>query len=152
MPKVRIRLRTVMIVLALLTPLAYLVAIPAWRYYSLSPADRVIVDALEQRHDMPFANGAPLQDVIKHIRSCSIASRPPLGVPIYVEPIALNATPYTLNTPVQISSKGAKLKTSLEEVLKPLGLEYQIKNGLLIITSEKAVKLQQAAEAKQAGR
>jgi hypothetical protein len=146
------RLRTLMIAVAVLTPLVYLVVIPAWRYYSLSPADRAIVDALGQRHDMPFAEGETLEEILKYIKTRSVVAHRPHGIPIYVDPFGLDETGKTMQTPVQISSKGATLNTSLKQILTPLGLAYQVKDGLLTITSEKAIKLQQTAEAKQDGR
>jgi hypothetical protein len=154
--RMRLHLRTMMILVAVLTLLSYLFVLPICRYYALSPADRAIVDTLERRVDMPFGNGATLSDVLKHI---IVSSRPPKpkgvalppGVPIYVEPIALDAAHVTMQKSVHISSKGAKLRTSLVQVLQPLGLDYQVKDGLLVITSEKAVKLQQDDQAKQPG-
>lgn len=132
-------MRTVMIAVAILTPLAYLVVVPLWRYYSLPAKDRAVLAALEARLDMPFGDPTPLEGVLKYLKMNSKTKLLPSGIPIYVDPVGLNEAEKNMQSPVRIQTKGARLKTSLKTVLNSLGLDYTVKDGLLVITSKESL-------------
>ena len=91
--------------------------------------------ALEQPVSIHFADETPLQDVVKFIKS---ATRGPdgKGIPIYVDPIGLQESDKTMMSTVRgIDLEGVPLKTCLQLCLKQLDLRYEIRDGLLRITS-----------------
>jgi hypothetical protein len=76
-----------------------------------------------------------LSDALKFVKSATVGPNDS-GIPIYVDPIGLQEAEKTMNSRVSIKAKGIPLKTSLKYLLKPLGLTYRVKEGLLTITSE----------------
>jgi hypothetical protein len=95
---------------------------------------RAFLARLEQPVDLHF-DKAPLEEVLKFINKAS--TRPKDNVlPIYVDPVGLMEAEVKTNAPVSIESKkGESLKSSLGRLLKPVGLTYQVKDGLLTIIS-----------------
>jgi RNA polymerase sigma factor (sigma-70 family) len=103
--------------------------------------NQAILDALEKRVPMPFANETPLEDVLKYIKSETASKDLPSGLPIYVDPVGLQEVEKTMTSPVTIDVEGVPIKTTLRLILKQLGLAYSVKGGLLSITSESSVDL-----------
>jgi hypothetical protein len=60
------------------------------------------------------------------------------------------ATDREMTTPVSIDAKAEPLKTSLQRLLKSVGLTYTVKDGLLTITSESSNALDEEPPAKDA--
>ncbi len=89
--------------------------------------------------DMQFPNETPLEDVIKYIRSCTKSATFPEGIPIYVDPIGLQEAEKTKISPVTFDIKQVALRTSLALMLKQLAMGYQVKDGLLTITSQESL-------------
>jgi Domain of unknown function (DUF4139)/N-terminal domain of unknown function (DUF4140) len=89
--------------------------------------------------DMQFPNETPLEDVIKYIRSCTKSATYPEGIPIYVDPIGLQEAEKAMTSPVTFDVKQVALRTSLPLILKQLALGYQVKGGLLTITSQESL-------------
>ncbi len=90
-----------------------------------------ILEALEQPIPMRFVNATPLEDVLAHIKAES--RRLNHAIPIYLDPIGLNETEKTQSLPVTIDLEGVPLKTSLRLLLKPLNLDYRVREGVLWI-------------------
>jgi hypothetical protein len=98
-------------------------------------ANARILEALEQPVWMHFVDETSLNDVVKFIKS---ATRGPDGkdIPIYVDPIGLSeADKNMLSTVRGIDLEGVPLKTALEICLERLDLKYEVRDGLLRITS-----------------
>jgi hypothetical protein len=95
-----------------------------------------IVAELGKPMNMSFANETPLDDVLKYLRQATTNPTFPEGIPIYVDPIGLQEAEKSLNSTVTINVSQVPLRTSLRLILKQLGLTYQVKDGLLTITSE----------------
>src|SRR5262249_52883670 len=74
------------------------------------PRSQAILTKLDEPIAMSFANETPLEDVIKYIKA---ATRGPsyIGIPIYVDPIGLNAAEKTMTSPVTLDLEGIPLKT-----------------------------------------
>ena len=87
---------------------------------------------------MPFANKTPLDDVLKYIKAATTSSTY-TGIPIYVEPQGLQDAKVTIASTVEFNQEGMPLRKSLYHVLKPLGLSYVVKDGLLMIDSRASV-------------
>jgi RNA polymerase sigma factor (sigma-70 family) len=84
---------------------------------------------------IPFADETPLEDVIKYIKAATVSPRLPEGIPVYVDPIALQNAEKTLTSPVQLALEGVKLKRTLRILLKQLDLGYAVEHGFLTITN-----------------
>jgi hypothetical protein len=82
--------------------------------------------------------------VLKFLRQ---ATRGPAdnGIPIYVDPVGLQEAEVTMTAPVTIKAKGIPLHTCLKYLLKPLGLTYKIKDGLMTITSKSSEDIDENA-------
>ncbi len=103
----------------------------------IASANRRIWEALDQPVPMRFPNETPLEDVLKYIRT---ATRGPdrKSIPIYVDPVGLQEAEKSMTSTVVIDLEGVALKTSLRLCLKQLGLAYNIRDGVLLITSEES--------------
>lgn len=149
MPRPRVSLRAILIVVVLSAFLIKFVGLPLWERFALSQAERLqraTLAGLARPLDLPFTAPTPLSDVLKYIKGKS-PSPPglPNGFAIYVDPVGLQEAGATMQTPVQITTKGLPAGKALEEVLKPLGLGYTVNDGLLTITSR--ASLQRARKA-----
>lgn len=87
---------------------------------------------LEEPVSMSFANDAPLEDVLKYIKSATTGLRDS-GFPIYVDPVALNEAGKTMKSPVTLDVEGIPLRVTLGLLLKQLDLEYVVQDGMLKI-------------------
>jgi hypothetical protein len=91
--------------------------------------------------DMPFRRETPLEDVVKYIRASTKSPTFPDGIPIYVDPIGLQESEKTEQSPVVFDVSQVPLRTSLRLMLKQLDLTYRVRDGLLTITSIHAREL-----------
>lgn len=96
---------------------------------------RAIAAALDRPLDMPFAEGATLQDVLDRIQGATRSRELPEGIPIYVDPVGLEEAEKTTESTVRLSLIGVPLRTSLPLLLQQLDLKYTVDEGLLTITS-----------------
>jgi hypothetical protein len=112
-------------------------SLPWWGKVPRDPVSRAILKKLEAPISMSFPNETPLEDVLKYIKS---ATQGPTdsGLPIYVDPVGLNRAEKTMTSPVTLDLEGVPLWITLRLVLKQLGLTYDVKDGLVTITSEKS--------------
>ena len=112
-----------------------------------NPKSKQIHSSLELPISMSFAEGTPLEDVLKYIKQATTTEKY-VGIQIYVDPAGLREAAASTNSTVQIDFEGIPLKTSLRLMLKQLGLAYRVRDGLLIISSPDGV-LDELMEAKQ---
>jgi hypothetical protein len=103
------------------------------------PKTVAIERALAKPLSMPFGNETSLGDVLKYIRGATRSAELPDGIPIYVDPIALQEEEKTLASQVTIDLEGVPLKKSLTLLVKQLGLSYTVKDGLVAITSPRSL-------------
>lgn len=120
--------------LVLLAPPLSLGAAP--KQGTADPKDRAIEAKLDEAIPLTFKD-APLVDVLKFIKS---ASQGPTdtGIPIYVDPAGLKRAGSTVNSRVSIeSARDEPLRDSMDRMLRPLGLAFRVKGGLLQILDRK---------------
>ena len=85
---------------------------------------------------MSFANETPLEDVLKYIKSATTGANDN-GIPIYVDPVGLQEAEKTMTSPVTLDLEGVPLRITLALLLKQLGLQYKVQDGILTITLPK---------------
>jgi hypothetical protein len=98
---------------------------------------KVILAQLERKLSVSFAQEIPLEEALKYIKSNTQSEELdlPSGLPIYVDPIGLQEAEKTLASTVILDVEGVAMKDALRLVLDQLALEYDVKDGLMIITS-----------------
>jgi hypothetical protein len=103
-----------------------------------SPGDRSrqITRALERPVDIPFAAETPLKQVVAFVRSQTQSASFPDGIPVYIDPNALQWAEKTEDSPVQFDLRNVPLDAALKLMLDQLGLIYVIRDGILRITHE----------------
>jgi hypothetical protein len=101
---------------------------------TVNSANARILEALERPLSMHFADETPLDDVMKFIHSATRGSGRD-GIPIYVEPIGPPSAYKITPTVRGIDMEGVPLKTGLQLCLEQLDLKYEVRGGLLRITS-----------------
>jgi hypothetical protein len=94
-----------------------------------------IVAVLGNPIDMPFGPETPLEEVVKYIKASTKSSVFPEGIPIYVDPLGLQAAEKQMSSPISISLTQVPLRTALKLLLEQLGLRYQVSDGVLKITA-----------------
>ncbi len=127
----------VVIAMAILGYLIYLGGISAWDHYNLHPGTRMILTKLNQKGQFAAKGDQPLADMLLGMR---IGSKGPgdNGIPINVDMRGLHEAGATMQSRVRVPPRRGRLKDILNETLKPLGLGYYVRNGLLTITSAEA--------------
>jgi hypothetical protein len=108
---------------------------PPWQ--TSGPEDaksKAVLKRLEEPISMSFANPTPLEDVLKYVKSATQGPSD-TGIPIYVDPQALEDSEKTITSEVTIDLEGVPLRITLHLLLKQLGLDYKVENGVLTIVS-----------------
>jgi serine/threonine protein kinase len=102
-------------------------------------------DAINKRLDeslsFRFPDATPLMDVLKYIKKATRKGANDPGIPIYVDPIGLQAARKAMTSTVKIDADGRPLKVVLKQIVDQLGLAYVVKDDVLII-SERRVLVQ----------
>jgi hypothetical protein len=91
-----------------------------------------ILAKLEEPVSMSFANATPLEHVLMYIKAATTDAHYS-GIQIYVDPVALNKAEKTMMSRVTLDVEGVPLKTTLWLMLKQLGLDYVVEDGMLKI-------------------
>jgi len=100
---------------------------------------RMILEKLEEPIAMSFLEEAPLEDVLKYIHQATTNSTYQ-GIPIYVDPIALQEAEKTMTSTVRnMDVEGVPLRRTLQLLLKQLDLAYFVEDGVLCVTSQKSM-------------
>lgn len=94
-----------------------------------------IFEALGTPLEMSFPIETPIEDVLKYVRTAT-ATSDGWELPIYVDPVGLQEAEKTMTSAVTINLKRVPLQTTLRLVLKQLGLDYRVRDGFILITSE----------------
>ncbi|MFI5458691.1 MAG: DUF4139 domain-containing protein [Isosphaerales bacterium] len=94
-----------------------------------------ILERLDEPISMSFKEETPLEDVLAYIKQATTTATHSC-IPIYVDPVGLQEAEKSMSSTVRnISLEGVPLKTTLKLLLKQLDLTYEVRNGLLTITS-----------------
>jgi hypothetical protein len=107
---------------------------------SIESKDQAIHKKLDEPIELDFRE-KPLEDLLKYIKSASTGATDN-GIPIYVEPTGLQEAEQTMISPVSFATmkgKRVKVRKVLAEALRPLGLAFAVKDGLLIVSSRPAI-------------
>jgi hypothetical protein len=103
------------------------------------PIQEGIYDALDEPIALTYADGAPLDVVLKEIKQKTTKNpKLPRGIPIYVDPLGLQEAEKSMNSEVKRPPSADRLTLGehLECLLDFLGLAYTTKDGFLMITSK----------------
>ncbi|WP_435011353.1 sigma-70 family RNA polymerase sigma factor [Tundrisphaera lichenicola] len=100
-----------------------------------SPMGQAILEVLEKPVAMNFPNETPLEDFLRYLKESTKSPEFPAGIPIYVDPQGLQDAEKTMASTISMDLDGVPIKTTLRLALKQLGLIYDVKNGMMYITS-----------------
>jgi hypothetical protein len=102
---------------------------------NVTAANARIHETLKQRVPMHFLEETTLADVLKSVKKATTGADG-TDIPIYVDPIGLVESDKTMTSTVKnLDLEGVPLRTSLRLCLAQLDLAYNVKDGLLLITS-----------------
>lgn len=104
------------------------------QHSDIDPRSAALHKRLDEPIDMAFRNETPLEDVLKYIRSAT-ADATGKGLPIYVDPIGLQEAERTMTSPVSLELQGVPLRTTLTLLLRQVGMAYEVKDGVVIISN-----------------
>jgi hypothetical protein len=99
-----------------------------------SPESTAVLKRLEEKVPMQFPNEIPLEQVLEYIRA---ATRGPsgTGIPCAFDDDGMRRAGQSRTSLVTIDVQDEPLKTSLRTLLEPLGLTYEVRRGVVTITS-----------------
>jgi hypothetical protein len=136
-PSPRLRLRTAVVVIAVLALTLKYIAIPLFDYYSLSRNTRDVLARLDRLVRVSPSGPMSLGTFLRTFRAVSRAGNDN-GIPVYVDPAGLDEARAMIGATVDVNPEQAPLKAQLRRALEPLGLSYYVRDGLLTITSKQA--------------
>ena len=141
-PQVRLSIRALLIGIAVSTVLAYYVVVPTWKYYRLDPTTRRILGHLRTSTSLKLNPAQPLQldGLLRQVEAAATNWPPKKFFPIYVDPQGLQDADRSIAAEISASASPDLIKNHLQRALRPLGLDYYVKDGLLTITSAQAVR------------
>jgi hypothetical protein len=141
----RIRLSTLLLLIALLAVVIDLYLVRRRQEQTLAalavyrrPLIEGTYEVLDEPLDLTYPDGASLEDVLKELKRATTGKpKLPAGIPIYVDPMGLQEANRTMKSQVRRPGppSASTLGEHLRRVLEPLGLCYQIMDGLLMITA-----------------
>jgi len=99
------------------------------------PQTKAILDRLEEEVDLAFENTS-LKDALKQVHQALNKGLDDKKIPIFVDPMGIQEAGTSLETPISFVAIGEPLKDSLRRMLNSIGLNYVVKDGLLLITSQ----------------
>jgi hypothetical protein len=104
-------------------------------------ANARVVETLGRCIPLQFAPVTPLRDILKHVTISTRTEEYPSGLQFYADPNGLTKAEVGLDseTPVEINLTDIPLKTSVSLLLRGFGLDYFVRDGVVIITSEDEV-------------
>lgn len=97
------------------------------------PKSQAVLDKLKEKLDFDFREGTPLWDVVNYM---SVASSGPDGKGFdfdFDEASKKAGKGRHTPIPIALNGKNMSIKTGLQKVLKPMGLTYSVKEGVLMI-------------------
>jgi RNA polymerase sigma factor (sigma-70 family) len=104
-----------------------------------SPRTAQALTKLDEPIAMSFPDETPLNEVLKYIKKAT--TTPSFsGIPIYVDPAALQEVDRSLRSTVKIDLQGVPLRTSLRLVAEQLRLAYYVNEGNVIVSSPKIIQ------------
>ena len=137
----RFTLRRFMIAIAVVTVLTYYAGLPFWRYSKLPANTKAVLSAARGAVILPLSGPMPLTTLLKNLKAASAGPKN-AGLPIFVDPVGLAEAKADLDAQITVSADRLMIKEHLDQSLKPLGLDWYVKDGLLMITSKKQVDLE----------
>jgi hypothetical protein len=105
------------------------------RMIGSDPRSLAIVDKLKEDIEIRLPTKPRLDDLLRQIRKVTQGAGEN-GIPIYVDPDGLTEAGVSLDSAIPDNAQGkGPIKLLLRRSLKPLGLSYAVKDGLLMISS-----------------
>lgn len=118
-----------MAVIALLALIFWVLADPLPRFRAWWP-NRHVLAALDRKVPLTLPPNPDLGDLVKGMRAATTSPSLPQGVPVYIDPAGLTGAGRTMGSPISVAA-GPTLGDSLRETMRPLGLTYFVREGLL---------------------
>ena len=111
--------------------------------YKNGSHDRVVARLHNWAPNLDWPDQASLGEVIEQIKLSTQREYPrfPLGVPVTIDPVGLEEAGRSLSSPVHRppTDQELSLGRTLQTVLEPLGLAFQVKDATVVITSKRMV-------------
>lgn len=139
----QIRLSWLMVLVAVSGVIALgLLRGPAWVERAKAyRVNRPILQRLDRAIPADATPPATLFEALELVQAATADVGMPTGVMIYVDPIGLLEAETRPNAPVKVRIEGMTARDLLRESLEPLGLDYQVKAGLLTVSHRQAMDI-----------
>jgi hypothetical protein len=92
-----------------------------------------IRELLARKYDLDIAVAASLEQFLKAVKKATTDKDDP-GIPIYVNPVGLEDAGHNMESGVRFE-RGSTLGETLQKSLKPLHLDFDVQEGMLVIDS-----------------
>lgn len=102
------------------------------------PSDREARRALDRKVVIPFPDPTSLEEVIKYLKRSTADDALPNGIAIYIDPRGLHKAGQSMESKVTLKAEDVPLKDSLNKILSQIGLTFDVKDGVIAITSKES--------------
>lgn len=103
------------------------------------PRTEAVQNKLDEPMTLRFEDQTPLSEVLKYIKQ-NFKNSDGKRLPVFVDPQGLQDAGQSLDSPVSIDLEDVPLRFSLRLLLRPLGLAYCVRDGVLIISSVEGIQ------------
>jgi hypothetical protein len=98
--------------------------------------DETLEGVLNQPLVIPFPDPTSFEEVVKYLKRSTVGDTLPNGVAIYIDPRGLHKAGQSMESKVHLKAEDVPLKESLNQLLSQIGLKFDVKDGLILITSK----------------
>jgi hypothetical protein len=116
------------------------IKLPIWcerfKHYQVN---KPVLTRLDREMSIDLRESGTLDDALAAIRDATDDREMPTGIPIYINPVGLLEASRSLSSPIHVKADKRPIREVLAAILDPLGLDYQVKERLVIIDSRESI-------------
>jgi hypothetical protein len=98
--------------------------------------DDAVEGVLNRPLVIPFPDPTSFEEVVKYLKRSTVGDNLPNGVAIQIDPRGLRKAGQSMESKVHLKAEDMPLKESLNQLLSQIGLKFDVKDGLILITSK----------------
>jgi hypothetical protein len=98
--------------------------------------DDAVEGVLNRPLVIPFPDPTSFEEVVKYLKRSTVGDALPNGVAIQIDPRGLRKAGQSMESKVHLKAEDLPLKESLNQLLSQIGLKFDVKDGLILITSK----------------
>jgi hypothetical protein len=98
--------------------------------------DDAVEGTLNRPLVIPFPDPTSFEEVVKYLKRSTVGDNLPNGLAIQIDPRGLRKAGQSMESKVHLKAEDMPLKESLNQLLSQIGLKFDVRDGLILITSK----------------